>query len=194
MVRGWLAAGKTTTAMATLRPDWPKSSIKKLVARLKAAVCTLASDPSERCPVTRWTSSGPNYPHCLGCLLPLSQKTWDLLFHSVASAAQHIEGKPYKPIKAQRVSAATRLRRLAFCRCIRLRLGARFRVCKGPSLPTLNLKRGKVMRPSSLALKSQTQSDGKILREEKFSVVGVCLGRDLEDRAKTTSVESARIM
>ena len=34
VVRGWLAAGKTTTAMATLRPDWPKSSIKKLVARL----------------------------------------------------------------------------------------------------------------------------------------------------------------
>ena len=48
VVHGWLAAGKTTTAMATLRPDWPKSSIKKLVARLKAAGCTLASDPSER--------------------------------------------------------------------------------------------------------------------------------------------------
>ena len=55
-------------------------------------------------------------------------------------------------------------------------------------------ERGKVMRPSSLALKSQTQSDGKILREEKFSVAGVHLGRDLEDRAETTSVESARIM
>ena len=37
VVRGWLAAGKTTTAMATLRSDWSKSSIKKLVARLKAA-------------------------------------------------------------------------------------------------------------------------------------------------------------
>ena len=56
------------------------------------------------------------------------------------------------------------------------------------------IKRGKVMRPSSLAPKSQTQSDGKILREEKFSVAGVRLGRDIEDRAKTTSVESARIM
>ena len=36
MVRGWMAAGKTTTAMAKLRPDWPWSSIKKLVARLRA--------------------------------------------------------------------------------------------------------------------------------------------------------------
>ena len=35
MVRGWLAAEKTTTAMATLPPDWSKSSIKKLVARLR---------------------------------------------------------------------------------------------------------------------------------------------------------------
>ena len=55
-------------------------------------------------------------------------------------------------------------------------------------------KRGKVMRPSSLVPKSQTHSDGKILREEKFSVAGVHLARDLEDRAKTTSVESARNM
>ena len=52
-----------------------------------------------------------------------------------------LKKKPSKPIKAQRVSAATRLRRLAFCRSIRLRLGARLRVCKGPSLPTLNLQR-----------------------------------------------------
>ena len=36
VVRGWMAAGKTTTAMATLRPDWSRSSIKKLVARLRA--------------------------------------------------------------------------------------------------------------------------------------------------------------
>ena len=33
---------------------------------------------------------------------------------------------------------------------------------------------------------------GKILRMEKHSVAGVRLGRDLEDRAKTTSVGSAR--
>ena len=55
-------------------------------------------------------------------------------------------------------------------------------------------KRGKVMRPSSHVPKPQTHSDGKTLREEKFSVAGVRLGKDLEDRAKTTSVESARIM
>ena len=48
------------------------------------------------------------------------------------------------------------------------------------------------MRPSSFAPKSQSHSDGKILREEKFSVAGVCLGRDLEDRAKTTSVECTK--
>ena len=50
------------------------------------------------------------------------------------------------------------------------------------------------MRPSSLVPKPQTHSDGKTLEEEKFSVVGVRLGKDLEDRAKTTSVESARNM
>ena len=36
VVGGWMAAGKTTTAMAKLRPDWSNSSIKKLVTRLKA--------------------------------------------------------------------------------------------------------------------------------------------------------------
>ena len=35
VVRGWMAAGKTTTAMAELRPDWSRSSIKKLVARFE---------------------------------------------------------------------------------------------------------------------------------------------------------------
>ena len=53
-------------------------------------------------------------------------------------------------------------------------------------------KRGKVMRPSSLAPKSQTQCGGKILREQKLSAAGCRLGRDLEDRAKTASVASAR--
>ena len=48
------------------------------------------------------------------------------------------------------------------------------------------------MRPSSLAPKPQTQSDGKNLPKEKLLEAGVRLGRDLEDRAKTTSVESAR--
>ena len=33
---------------------------------------------------------------------------------------------------------------------------------------------------------------GKILRKEKLSVTGVRLGRELEDRAKTPSVDSAR--
>ena len=40
------------------------------------------------------------------------------------------------------------------------------------------------MRPSSLVPKPQTHSDGQILREEEFSVAGVRLGRDLEDRAR----------
>ena len=59
---------------------------------------------------------------------------------------------------------------------------------------SFTMRRGKVMRPSSLVPKPQTHSDGKIHLEEKFSVTGVRLGRDLEDRAKTTSLESARIM
>ena len=38
----------------------------------------------------------------------------------------------------------------------------------------------------------QTQSDGKIVRTEKLSEAGPCLGKDLEDPGKTTSVGSAR--
>ena len=84
--------------MAKLRPDWSKSSIKKLVARLKAVVilelCTLASDPSQRLPVLRWTSSGPNYPRCLGVSVAyVAKKAWDLLLHSVAGAAQQMGEK-----------------------------------------------------------------------------------------------------
>ena len=99
-------------------------------SRLKAAggdtgAVTLASHPSQRSGV------------CCRC----RKKTWNLLIHSVASAAQQIEEKICTGIKSQRISAATRLRRLAFCHCIRLRLGARLRLCKGPSLPTLNVQR-----------------------------------------------------
>ena len=53
------------------RSSWPARKQQVVILEL----CTLASDPPQRFPVTKWTSSGSNYPHCLGCLLPLSQKT-----------------------------------------------------------------------------------------------------------------------
>ena len=83
VVRGWMAAGKTTTAMATLRPDWsmvqhqeargPFESESSSVVML-LDLCSLASGPSQRFPAPSWTSSRPNYPRCLGCRLTLSQK------------------------------------------------------------------------------------------------------------------------
>ena len=53
-------------------------------------------------------------------------------------------------------------------------------------------KHGNAMQPSSLTPKPHTQSDGKILSKGKLSEAVVLLERDPEDRAKTTSVESAR--
>ena len=53
-------------------------------------------------------------------------------------------------------------------------------------------KRGKSTRSSSLTPEPQTKNDGKILRKESLSEAGVRLGRDIEDRAKTTSVGNAR--
>ena len=147
VMRGWLAAGKPTTAMATLRPAWPKSSMKKLVARLKAAgddtgpvysrkrsFRAVSSDQ-----VDEFRAELPTLPRVSVAVVAKKHGTssstaWRVL-HST------LKKKPQKPTKTQRVSAATRLRRLAFCRCIRLRRGARLRVCKGPSLPTLNLQR-----------------------------------------------------
>ena len=150
MVRGWMAAGKTTTAMATLRPDWSRSSIKKLVARLKArAAAGDAPGPvfTRKRSFTAFSSAQldelkaelPTLPrvsvNVVAKKLGTSRSTAWRVLHD------RLEKKPYKPIRAQRITSATILRRLAFCRLIRLRLGARVRLCKGPSLPTLNLQR-----------------------------------------------------
>ena len=77
IVHGWMAEGKTTTGMAKLRPDWSKSSIKKLVARLKAAGCDTGAVYSHSgfvCPGGR--AQGRIIHICLGCRLPVSQKSW----------------------------------------------------------------------------------------------------------------------
>ena len=149
VVRCWLAAGKTTTVMAMLRPKWSKSSIKKLVARLKARAAAgdapgpvLARKRSftavSSAQVDELKAELPTLPRVsvaavVKKLRTSSSTAWRVLHNRLE--------KTYKPIKAQRVSAATVLRRLALCRFIRLRLGARLRLCKGPSLPTLNLQR-----------------------------------------------------
>ena len=132
--------------MAKLRPDWSKSSFKNLVARLKAAGGDTGAVYSRKRSITAAFSAEvdelraklPALPRGVGCLcrkkkLGTSSSTARRVLHN------RWERKDYKTIRAQRISAATRLRRLACCRCVRLRLGARLRLCKGPSLPTLNV-------------------------------------------------------
>ena len=54
-------------------------------------------------------------------------------------------------------------------------------------------KRGKATQLSSPARKWQTQNDWKKFYEKNLSEAAVLLERDLEDRAKTTSIEIVRI-
>ena len=132
--------------MATLRPDWSRSSIKKLVARLRAPGGGVGVVYTRKRSFTAFSSAQldelkaelPTLPrvsvNVVAKKLGTSRSTaWRVLHDK-------LEKKPYKPIRAQRITSATVLRRLAFCRLIRLRLGARVRLCKGPSLPTLNLQ------------------------------------------------------
>ena len=133
--------------MAKLRPDWSRSSIKKLVARLRAAGADTGAVYSRKRSFTAVSSAQldelnaelPTLPRVsvkmVAKRLGTSRSTAWRVLHD------RLKKNPYKPIKAQRVSAATVLRRLAFCRLIRLRHGARVRLCKGPLLPTLNLQR-----------------------------------------------------
>ena len=87
-----------------------------------------------QCPSGRAQAELPTLPRV--SVAAIAKKTWNLLFHSVAGAAQQIGEKSLQAVRATRISAATRLHRLAPCQCIRLRLGARLRLCQGPSLPT----------------------------------------------------------
>ena len=136
VVRGWLAAGKTTTAIATLRPDWSKARLGApggetgFVFGRKRSFTAVSSAQMDEL-----KAELPTFPRVSVAVIAKklgtsSSTAWRVLHN-------RLEKKPCKPIKAQRVSAATGLRRLAFCRDIRLRLGARLRLCKGPSLPTL---------------------------------------------------------
>ena len=107
VVRGWLAAGKTTTAMAKLRTDWSRSSIKKLVARLRAPGGETAHVFTSQAvlhsgfqrPVGR--ASRPNCPHCLGCRLTLSRKgLGPPVSQRGGCCTTDWQKKPYKPIKS----------------------------------------------------------------------------------------------
>ena len=115
-VAGWQ---KTTTGMAKLRADWSKSSIKKLVARLLAAGGETGAVYSRKRYFTAVSGAQVDELRAEFATSPrvsvavVAKKTWDLLIHSVASAApQPGEKKANKGIRAQRISPATRLRRL----------------------------------------------------------------------------------
>ena len=129
------------------RPDWSKSSIKKLVARLKAAGGDTGAVYSRKRSFTEASSAQvdelrdelPTLPRVSVAVVaknlgpPLPQRG--------GCCTTEWKKKADKATRAQRISVATRLRRLVFCRCIRLRLCARLRLCKEPSLPTLNVQR-----------------------------------------------------
>ena len=90
IVRGWMAEGKTTTGMAKLRPEWSKSSIKKLVARLKAAGGDTGAVYSRKRSITAASSAQMDE---LRAELPTLPRVSDLLLHSVAGAAQQMGEK-----------------------------------------------------------------------------------------------------
>ena len=133
--------------MAKLRPDWSRSSIKKLVACSRAPGGETGHVFTRKRSFTAVSSAQVDELNAeLHTLPQVSVAVVAKKLQASRSTAwrvlhNRLEKKWYKPIKAQRVAPATVLRRLAFCRLIRLRLGARLRLCKGPSLSTLNLQR-----------------------------------------------------
>ena len=64
-----------------------------------------------------------------------------------------LEKKPYKPIKAQRVWAAARLCRLAFCRDIRLRLGRSAPLVQGTLVANFEPASGLLQRRKGLQMR-----------------------------------------
>ena len=143
VVLGWMAAGKTTTAMAKLRPGWPWSSIKKLVARLRARAAAGDAPGPVFARKRSFTAVSCAQLDELQAELPtLPRVSVDVVAKRLGTSRStawrvlhdRLQKKPYKPIKAQRIAPATVLRRMAFCRVIRLKLGARIRLCSSRSI------------------------------------------------------------